>query len=84
MHRLEQTPEIVRNSLEFCRTTQAYPSWLHPFAPLPLHPMWRTPAVSFFEVDGQAYFNSVALADADGRVLGRYRKSHIPDGPGQR
>lgn len=52
---------------------------------LPLHPVCLAPpAVSFFEVDGQAYFNSVALADADGSVLGRYRKSHIPDGPGQR
>lgn len=38
--------------------------------------------VSFFERDGQAYYNSVAVVDADGRVLGRYRKSHIPDGPG--
>ena len=38
--------------------------------------------VSFFERDGQAYYNSVAIVDADGSVLGRYRKSHIPDGPG--
>lgn len=38
--------------------------------------------VSFFERDGQHYYNSVAMVDADGRVLGRYRKSHIPDGPG--
>jgi N-carbamoylputrescine amidase len=38
--------------------------------------------VSFFEHAGQAYFNSVALVDADGSVLGVYRKSHIPDGPG--
>lgn len=38
--------------------------------------------VSFFEEAGQALFNSVAVADADGRVLGLYRKSHIPDGPG--
>jgi N-carbamoylputrescine amidase len=38
--------------------------------------------VSFFERAGKAYFNSVAIVDADGRVLGRYRKSHIPDGPG--
>jgi N-carbamoylputrescine amidase len=38
--------------------------------------------VSFFERAGQAYFNSVALVDADGAVLGTYRKSHIPDGPG--
>jgi N-carbamoylputrescine amidase len=38
--------------------------------------------VSFFERAGQAYFNSVAMVDADGRVLGQYRKSHIPQGPG--
>jgi N-carbamoylputrescine amidase len=38
--------------------------------------------VSFFERAGQAYFNSVAVVDADGSVLGTYRKSHIPDGPG--
>jgi len=38
--------------------------------------------VSFFECAGKSYFNSLAMVDADGRVLGRYRKSHIPDGPG--
>ncbi len=38
--------------------------------------------VSFFERAGQAHFNSVAMVDADGRVLGIYRKSHIPQGPG--
>ena len=38
--------------------------------------------ISFFEHAGQAYFNSLAMIDADGTVLGVYRKSHIPDGPG--
>ncbi|HEY5147252.1 MAG TPA: N-carbamoylputrescine amidase [Polyangiaceae bacterium] len=38
--------------------------------------------VSFFERAGQAYYNSVAVIDAGGEVLGVYRKSHIPDGPG--
>jgi N-carbamoylputrescine amidase len=38
--------------------------------------------VSFFERCGHAYYNSVAVIDADGAVLGVYRKSHIPDGPG--
>lgn len=38
--------------------------------------------VSFFEKDGPRYYNSVAIADADGEILGVYRKSHIPDGPG--
>jgi len=38
--------------------------------------------VSFFERANNAAFNSVAIIDADGTVLGVYRKSHIPDGPG--
>ena len=38
--------------------------------------------VSFFERDGQAMFNSIAIVDADGSILGVYRKSHIPNGPG--
>jgi N-carbamoylputrescine amidase len=38
--------------------------------------------VSFFERAGHAHFNSLAMVDADGHVLGVYRKSHIPDGPG--
>ena len=38
--------------------------------------------VSFFERANNAAFNSVAVIDADGSVLGVYRKSHIPDGPG--
>ena len=38
--------------------------------------------VSFFEQAGPEHYNSVAVFDADGRHLGVYRKSHIPDGPG--
>jgi N-carbamoylputrescine amidase len=38
--------------------------------------------ISFFEHAGLAYFNSVAVIDADGQVLGVYRKAHIPNGPG--
>jgi N-carbamoylputrescine amidase len=38
--------------------------------------------VSFYEQAGPEYYNSVAIFDADGRTLGIYRKSHIPDGPG--
>ncbi|MDB5553435.1 MAG: aguB [Rhizobium sp.] len=38
--------------------------------------------VSYFEKAGKAFFNSVAIIDAGGKVLGNYRKSHIPDGPG--
>jgi N-carbamoylputrescine amidase len=38
--------------------------------------------VSFFERAGQAHYNSLAMVDANGDLLGVYRKSHIPDGPG--
>ncbi len=38
--------------------------------------------IGFFERAGNAAYNSVAVADADGQVLGIYRKTHIPDGPG--
>jgi N-carbamoylputrescine amidase len=38
--------------------------------------------VSFFESANQAFYNSVAIIDADGSILGCYRKSHIPNGPG--
>ena len=36
--------------------------------------------VSFFERVGNTQFNSVAVIDADGEILGVYRKTHIPDG----
>jgi len=38
--------------------------------------------VSFFEKAGPVFYNSVAMVDAGGELLGVYRKSHIPDGPG--
>lgn len=37
---------------------------------------------SFFERDGHHYYNTIAMIDAEGEILGTYRKSHIPDGPG--
>ncbi len=36
--------------------------------------------ISFFERVGNTQFNSIAIIDADGEVLGIYRKTHIPDG----
>ena len=36
--------------------------------------------VSFFEKAGNTAFNSIAIIDADGTILGKYRKTHIPDG----
>ncbi|MDT0576505.1 N-carbamoylputrescine amidase [Croceicoccus sp. F390] len=37
---------------------------------------------SFFERDGQHYYNTLAMIGPDGEIAGTYRKSHIPDGPG--
>ena len=37
---------------------------------------------SFFERDGHHYYNTLAMIGADGAIVGTYRKSHIPDGPG--
>ena len=38
--------------------------------------------LSVFERANNAFYNSLAMIDADGEVLGVYRKSHIPEGPG--
>src|SRR3954470_2526922 len=37
---------------------------------------------SIYEREGNAFFNSVAIVDADGSLLGTYRKTHIPESPG--
>ncbi|MEM9501502.1 MAG: N-carbamoylputrescine amidase [Pseudomonadota bacterium] len=37
---------------------------------------------SFFERDGHHYYNTLAMIGPDGKIMGTYRKSHIPDGPG--
>jgi agmatine deiminase len=37
--------------------------------------------VPLFEKAGSKFFNSVAVIDADGKVLGTYRKVHIPHDP---
>jgi N-carbamoylputrescine amidase len=64
---------------------EAYPWREHPcvtaLAPLAAELGVVIP-VSIFEREGPHYFNSVVIVDADGRALGVYRKSHIPDGPG--
>ena len=38
--------------------------------------------ISVFERSNNAYYNTVVMVDADGAVLGHYRKSHIPESPG--
>lgn len=35
--------------------------------------------ISFYEIDGNSLFNTVALIDTNGEVMGTYRKTHIPD-----
>jgi len=63
----------------------AYPAREHPaiiaLAPLAAELKVVIP-ISIFEKDGPCYFNSVVIVDATGDILGVYRKSHIPDGPG--
>ena len=73
--------------------TRQDPKWFATAHPAPDHPAVKALQalaktlkvvipISFFEKDGPRYYNSVAIADAGGKVLGLYRKSHIPDGPG--
>jgi len=38
--------------------------------------------ISVFERANNVYYNTVVMVDADGTVLGSYRKSHIPESPG--
>lgn len=83
-------PELFEN-LYFCQVERekffalAHPAEDHPFLSH-FQQLARSLNVvlpiSFFERAGQAYYNSLALIDASGEVLGIYRKSHIPDGPG--
>jgi N-carbamoylputrescine amidase len=37
---------------------------------------------SVYERAGNAFYNTVAMIDADGSVMGIYRKAHIPESPG--
>jgi N-carbamoylputrescine amidase len=75
----------------FCKLERdEFFSWAKPFEGHPTIAIFQKLAeelkvvipVSFFEKDGQHYYNSLAMIDADGKKLGLYRKSHIPDGPG--
>ncbi len=83
-------PELFQGHY-FCKTedeahfARAFPMVEHP-AVLAMqaaaHRLGIVIPTSYFERDGQHFYNSLALIDADGTVLGNYRKSHIPDGPG--
>jgi N-carbamoylputrescine amidase len=83
-------PELFEGHY-FCRTqdeghfTRALPVEEHPA----VEAMQRLAAelevyipTSFFEADGHHHYNSLAMIDDKGAVMGVYRKSHIPDGPG--
>ena len=83
-----------RNSSRICPWCQVqqerFFATAHPVAGHPFLPRFAALArelgvvlpVSFFERDGQAHYNSLAMIDRTGEILGVYRKSHIPDGPG--
>ena len=83
-------PELFQGPY-FCTSQEerwfatAYPAAEHPcvkaLAPLAKELGVVLP-VSIFERDGPLYYNSVVIIDADGKHLGTYRKTHIPDGPG--
>ena len=84
-------PSELFQGYYFCTTQDprwfagAYPAADHPVVKA-MQPVARELGVvipaSIFEKDGPCYYNSCAVIDADGSLLGVYRKSHIPDGPG--
>ncbi len=83
-------PELFEGHY-FCRTqdeghfARALPAGEHP-AVLAMRKLAEELKVyiptSFFEADGHHHYNSLAMIDDRGEVIGIYRKSHIPDGPG--
>jgi N-carbamoylputrescine amidase len=83
-------PELFEGPY-FCRTQEerhfarALPAGEHP-AVLAMQALAKELAVyiptSFFEAEGHHHYNSLAMIDDWGQVMGVYRKSHIPDGPG--
>ncbi|MDR3424229.1 MAG: N-carbamoylputrescine amidase [Alphaproteobacteria bacterium] len=88
--RIVLTPELIQGRY-FCATqdeahfARAYPTAEHPavIALQKLAQEWDVVLpVSIFERDHSCYYNSVVIIDAGGAILGTYRKSHIPDGPG--
>lgn len=83
-------PELFQGPY-FC--TEQNPKWFETAFPADTHPaviaLQKTAKarkvvipVSIFEKAGPLYYNSVVMLDASGEILGVYRKSHIPDGPG--
>src|SRR5687768_3618465 len=88
--RLVLLPELFEN-LYWCQVQResyfanAHPVERHPFLAqfcALARELGLVLPVSFFERSGQAHYNSLAMIDDSGDILGVYRKSHIPDGPG--
>jgi N-carbamoylputrescine amidase len=84
LQELFETPYFCKDHLP------AHFEWARPIAESPVVRRFQALAaelgvvlpLSVFEREHNAYFNSLAMIDADGQVLGVYRKSHIPEGPG--
>lgn len=83
-------PELFEG-LYFCKDMdEQYFTWAQPREGHPLIAQFSALAaelgivlpLSYFERDGERYFNSLVVIDADGTVLENYRKTHIPSGPG--
>ncbi|MBX2833841.1 MAG: N-carbamoylputrescine amidase [Micavibrio sp.] len=83
-------PELLQN-IYFCTTQderwfdEAYEAVEHPCV-IGLQPIAKKLGVvipvSIFERDGPHTYNSVVMLDHEGSIMGVYRKTHIPDGPG--
>lgn len=83
-------PELFEG-LYFCKDMdEKYFAWAQPREGNPLIERFSALAkelgvvlpLSYFERDGERYFNSLVVIDNDGTVLDNYRKTHIPSGPG--
>jgi len=83
-------PELFEG-LYFCKDMdERYFSWAQPREENPLlnhfselsKELGIVLIVSYFEKDGNRFFNSLVVIDTDGKILENYRKTHIPSGPG--
>ncbi len=84
LQELFETPYFCKDQLP-AHFALAHPAHAHPVLERMqalAHSLAVVLPISFFERDGTAFYNSVAMIDSDGSLLGVYRKSHIPQGPG--
>lgn len=84
-------PSELFSNIYFCQEERdQFFAWAQPVTGHPLLSHFQQLAqnlgvvlpISFYERDETNYYNSLAMIDRDGGLLGVYRKSHIPDGPG--